>query len=99
MSCESADLPFKRLDRAGRPTPTILAAFVTDMPSGRTSAFMNLPGCSISTDMLGFLRMPLSGLWVTGQLKMVIDFDRSVARNATLSKETDWSIFLDFQMG
>ena len=46
MSGDNDDLPFSRFDRAGRPTPNLFAASVTDMPEGITPSRMKAPGCA-----------------------------------------------------
>ena len=43
MSWDRAALPFRRFDSAGRPTPNLLAASVTDIPSGMTCCRMKRP--------------------------------------------------------
>ena len=42
---DSDELPFSRFDKAGRPTPSLFAASVTDMALGMTCSLMKVPGC------------------------------------------------------
>ena len=41
---DSDELPLRRLDRAGLPTPSLLAASFTDMPGGMMCSRMKTPG-------------------------------------------------------
>src|ERR1700693_2903970 len=69
MSGEGADRALSRAERAGRVTPRILAAWVTDRPRGSiTSILMNWPGWAGRAIRI---RVPLS---VIGLIIQVDDF-------------------------